>query len=100
MKNYGFIRVAAAVPNIRIADAGHNTDEICRIVSEAAGKGVSLLTFPELSVTGYSCSDIFMQHRLLRNAEEGIRKIIEFSRGKSITIVVGTPVAYRSRLYN
>lgn len=100
MKNYGFIRVAAAVPHIRIADAGHNTEEICRIVDKATEKGVTLLTFPELSVTGCSCSDLFMQHRLIRDAEEGIRKILEFSRGKSMTIVAGTPVPYRSRLYN
>lgn len=100
MKNYGFIRTAAAVPAVRVADVAYNTDEICRLTGEAYEKEASLVVFPELSLTGYTCGDIFGQTLLLRSAEDGVKKITEFSRGKSITIVIGIPVTYRSRLYS
>ncbi len=100
MKNYGFIRTAAAVPAVRVADVDFNVGEICRLAGEAFGKEVSLVVFPELSVTGYSCADLFMQGLLVSKAENGVKKIVEFSRGKALSIVVGVPVAYRSRLYN
>lgn len=100
MKNLGFIRVAAAVPCVRIADTGFNTEEICRSAEEAFAKEASLVVFPELSVTGYSCGDLISQNMIIDSAERGIRKILEFSRGKAMAIVVGAPVPYRSRLYN
>ena len=100
MKNYGFIRTAAAVPAVRIADVEHNVAEICRLAGEAFEKEVSLVLFPELSVTGYSCADLFGQSLLVKAAEEGVKKIMEFSRGKALTIIAGAPVAYRSRLYD
>ncbi len=100
MKNYGFIRTAAAVPVVRIADTEHNAAEICRIAGEAFEKEVSLVVFPELSLTGYSCGDLFAMNPLVKGAEDGIKKILEFSRGKAMTIVVGAPVPYRSRLYD
>lgn len=100
MKNYGFIRTAAAVPAVRIADVEYNVAEICRLAGEAFEKEVSLVVFPELSVTGYSCADLFGQNLLVKAAEEGVKKIMEFSRGKALTIIVGAPVAYRSRLYD
>lgn len=100
MKNYGFIRTAAAVPSVRIADVAYNTVEICRMAEEAFKKEVSIVVFPELSVTGYSCGDLFMQDLLIKGSEDGIKKILEFSRGKAMTIVVGAPVSYRSRLYD
>ena len=100
MKNYGFIRTAAAVPAVRIADVEHNVAEICLLAGEAFEKEVSLVVFPELSVTGYSCADLFGQSLLVKAAEEGVKKIMEFSRGKALTIIAGAPVAYRSRLYD
>ncbi len=100
MKNYGFIRTAAAVPVVRAADVSHNVTEICKLIGEAFSKEVSLVVFPELSVTGCSCGDLFMQGLLVSAAEKGVRKIVEFSRGKAVTIVVGAPVPYRSRLYD
>lgn len=100
MKNYGFIRTAAAVPAVRVADVTYNVAEICRLAGEAFEKEVSLVAFPELSLTGYSCGDLFGQSLLVKGAEDGVRKIVEFSRGKSLTIVVGAPVSYRCRLYS
>ncbi len=100
MNNYGFIRAAAAVPVVKIADVNHNTAEICRLAEEAFIQEVSLIVFPELSLTGYSCGDLFSQGLLVSGAEDGVKKIVEFSRGKALTIVVGAPVPYRSRLYD
>ncbi len=100
MKNYGFIRTAAAVPTVRVADVNYNVSEICRLAEDAFEKEVSLLVFPELSLTGATCGDLIMQNLLVSGAEAGVRKILEFSRGKAMTIVVGAPVPYRSRLYN
>lgn len=100
MKNYGFIRTAAAVPEVRVADTEWNAGEIRRLAGEAFEKGVSLVVFPELSLTGCTCADLFFQSLLIRKAEEGVASIVEFSRGKSVTIIAGAPVPYRSRLYD
>ena len=100
MKNYGFIRTAAAVPAVRIADVTYNTAEICRLAGEAFDKEASLVVFPELSLTGYTCEDLFFQDLLIKGAEAGVKKIVEFSRGKDMAIVVGAPVPCRCRLYS
>ena len=100
MNNYGFIRTAAAAPALRLADTRANTKEICRLIEEALTKEVSLLVFPELSVTGATCGDLYAQEMLLRGAEEGIREILEFSIDKRICIIVGAPVRCGGRLYN
>ena len=100
MNNYGFIRTAAAVPAVRVADVGYNTAEICRLTGDAFDKEVSLIAFPELSMTGYSCGDLFGQSMLVKAAEDGVKRILDFSRGKAMTILVGAPVVYRSRLYS
>ena len=100
MKNFGFIRVAAAVPQVRVADTTYNSDEICHLAGEAHKAGVSLLTFPELSVTGCTCGDLFFHRVLVEGAEEGIRKIAKFSKGKDMVIVTGAPISHNGRLYN
>ena len=100
MNNYGFIRTAAAVPALRLADTEANTKEICRLIEEATTKEVSLVVFPELSITGATCGDLYAQEMLLKGAEEGIREILEFSIDKRICIVVGAPVRTGGRLYN
>ena len=100
MKDYGFLRVAAAVPVVKVADTDINADRICELIGEASSKGVSLVVFPELSVTGYTCGDLFGQQLLIRGAERAVRRIMSFTRGKSITAVVGAPVRFSDRLYN
>ena len=100
MKDYGFIRTAATVPMVRVADFTHNTEEICGLAQQAFDKEVSLLVFPQLSLTGCTCGSLFGQDRLIKGAEEGVRRILEFSRAKAMTLVVGAPVPYRSRLYD
>ena len=100
MNNFGFLRVAAAVPVVKVASVSHNTEEICRLAAEASAKEVSVVVFPELSVTGSSCGDLFYQNLLVREAETGVSRIAEFSIGKDVTIVVGAPVPMNGRLYN
>ena len=100
MNNYGFIRTAAAVPAIRLADTKANTTEICRLIEEAASKEISLVVFPELSITGATCGDLYAQETLLKGAEDGVRQILEFSLGKQTCIIVGAPVRCSGRIYN
>ena len=97
---FGFIRVAAATPRVKVADVEANVEEICRMAEIAENEQVSILAFPELSVTGYSCGDLFAQELLVSRAEEGVKRLKTFSRGKSLTLVVGVPVRVRGSLYN
>lgn len=97
---FGFIRVAAATPRVKVADVKANVEEICRMAEIAENEQVSILAFPELSVTGYSCGDLFAQELLVSMAEEGVKRLKTFSRGKSLTLVVGVPVRVRGSLYN
>lgn len=100
MKNYGFIRVASAVTEVRTAGIGFNSHEISAIINQAYEDGVSLISFPELSVTGCSCGDLFGHAILLEKAEEAVRELIDLSKGKEMTIVTGVPVQARGRLYD
>ncbi len=97
---FGFIRVAAATPRVKVADVDANVEEICRMAEIAENEQVSILAFPELSVTGYSCGDLFAHELLVSRAEEGVKRLKTFSRGKSLTLVVGVPVRVRGSLYN
>lgn len=97
---FGFIRVAAATPRVKVVDVDANVEEICRMAEIAENEQVSILAFPELSVTGYSCGDLFAQELLVSRAEEGVKRLKTFSRGKSLTLVVGVPVRVRGSLYN
>ena len=100
MNNYGLIRTAAAVPQLRLADTVANTEEMCRMIELAYQEQISMLVFPELSVTGSTCGDLIMHNTIIKGAEDGVRKLLESTRGKSMTIIAGAPVIYRSRLYN
>ena len=99
MKN-GFIRTAAATPGVRVADVAYNVGEIRRMTEQAEADGVSLLVFPELSVTGYTCADLFGQQLLVDAAERAVAELAEGLRDKAVTVVVGTPVRHAGRLYN
>ena len=101
MNNYGFIRTAAASISTRVANPSHNVRTAIRnAVQEATEKGVCLIVFPELAVSGYSCGDLFGQSLLLKKCEEEISWLAEFSYEKNIAIVAGVPVPYNGRLYN
>lgn len=100
MKNFGFIRVASAVPLVKVADVKHNSDTIRQQLKLAVGKKVSLITFPELCITSSTCGDLFSQSLLADAAERAVGDILDFSHLSHITIVVGAPVRCNGRLYD
>lgn len=97
---YGFVRCAAAVPKLKVADCKYNAEEIIKMINAASMKGVELLVFPELCVTGYTCADLFTQSALLSAAEDALRLIAEATKGKNVAVVVGLPVNIGNSLYN
>ncbi len=99
-KDYGFIRVAAAVPVVSLADPAENAERICRLIDRAEDRAVSLLAFPELCVTGYSCADLFGQNLLIDAAEKAVARIARHTEGLGVCAVIGAPVRLDGRLYN
>ncbi len=99
MKN-GFIRVAAATPDIKVADCRYNGDKTIELIEDAVKKDVKVVVFPELGITGYTCGDLFFQDTLLRGALWEVERIKEFSLDKEIMIIVGIPYDYREKIYN
>ena len=97
---YGFIKVAAAIPSVRVADTEFNVQQIESLIAQAEGKGVEVIVFPELCITGYSCQDLFGQQLLLDKAEEGLLMLLDFTRKLDIICVVGLPVRIGALLYN
>ena len=75
---YGLIKVAAAIPGVRVADVDYNVQQIESLIAQAEGKGAEVIVFPELSITGYTCQDLFRQQLLLEKAEEAIIKLLDF----------------------
>ncbi|MGE4384832.1 MAG: NAD(+) synthase [Endomicrobiaceae bacterium] len=95
---YGFIRVCACAPRIKIADIEFNTKQIITEIKNAKKENASVILFPELSITGYTCGDLFQQDSLLKKAEEALDKIA--LETEDIIAVVGLPVYHESRLWN
>ena len=89
---YGFIKVASAVPMVKVGDVKYNVEQIENLTVQAEGKGVEVIVFPELSVTGYSCQDLFSQNLLLEVAEQGVMMLLDFTRKLDIITIVGAPV--------
>ncbi len=96
----GFFRVAAATPRVHLADPGANRKEIRGILEKAAGEGCGAVCFPELSITGYTCGDLFRDHTLLKAAEREMQLLMEETRELDVLCAVGTPVAAKGGLYN
>jgi NAD+ synthase (glutamine-hydrolysing) len=97
---HGFIRVAAATPQIRLADCRYNADQIINIIDTAEKKAVKLLVFPELCVTGYTCGDLFLQDILITCAKEQVKRIAEYTKDKELVTVIGFPYERHGKLYN
>ena len=97
---HGFIKVAAASPVIKVADADYNAGRIIECIKEAGEKGVKLLVFPELSITGVSCYDLIGHRVILEGAKEALLKIVKATAGMDMLIFVGLPLAVGSRLYS
>lgn len=96
----GFIRVCAATPDIRVADCAYNEKNIMNLMDEAYEKQVSVLVFPELCITGYTCGDLFLQDVLLKAAQDSLRHIVSHSAGKNMLVFVGMPYMHKGKLFN
>ena len=97
---YGFIKVAAAVPAVKVADVVYNVQEIEKLISLADSEHVEIVCFPELCITGYTCQDLFKEQLLLTKAEEGLLMLLDFTRTLDIISVVGLPVQVGGLLLN
>ncbi|MGM9804021.1 MAG: NAD(+) synthase [Muribaculaceae bacterium] len=96
----GMLRIAAAVPTVNVADCESNAAYIIKVIDNAACEGVELLVFPELSVTGYTCADLFGQELLQREALRALKVIAQATSGKQMLVIAGAPVCHQGRLYN
>lgn len=96
----GFITVAAAIPQVKVADCIYNTQQIESMIAQAEGKGVEIIVFPELSITGYTCQDLFRQHALLEQAETAVMMLLDFTRKLDVIAIVGLPVIVGDLLLN
>lgn len=96
----GFVKVAAAVPAVKVADCEYNTLQIENIIAQAEGKGVEIIVFPELCITGYSCQDLFRQSLLLEQVEASMLMLLDFTRNLDIISTVGLPVVVGDMLLN
>ena len=100
MNNYGYIKVAAATPSVRVADCEYNSERIVAMMQQAADKGVKAMVFPELCITASTCQDLFLQRALIRCAEQTLMQIVEASVDFPLVAIVGVPLAANNKLYN
>ena len=98
--NYGFIKVASAVPSVKVADCKYNVEQIEQQIILAEGQGVEIIVFPELSLTGYTCQDLFRQNLLLETTESAMLMLLDFTRQLNIISIVGLPIAVGDLLLN
>ena len=97
---YGFVKVAAVVPAIKVADVDYNVQQIESLLAQAEGKGVEIVVTPELCLTGYTCQDLFREQLLLDKVEEGIVQLLDFTRKLDAILIVGAPICVNALLYN
>jgi len=96
----GFIKVAAGTPDIRVADCEYNKNSILTLIKEAEDKGVKILALPELCLTGYTCSDLFLQQALIKGAENALSQVLTATKDTDMLFTVGLPVFLSGKLYN
>ena len=100
MLNHGFVKVASAIPSVRVADCQYNVEQIESLIVQAEGHGVEIICLPELSLTAYTCQDLFQQQLLLEEAEMALIQLMNFTRSLDIISIVGLPVPYKGSLLN
>lgn len=98
--NHSFVRVASAVPLLKVADCRYNVEQTELLIQEAAGRGVQVICFPEMGITGYTCGDLFHQRLLIDQAEEALGGLVARTSDLHILTIVGMPVRVKNRLMN
>ena len=96
----GFISVACGAPKLRLADCAYNAEQTFQMMRSAEKAGVKVLVLPELGLTGYTCGDLFYQEALLREAEEGLKTVLEATRNLEVVTALGLPLRIKNKLYN
>jgi NAD+ synthase (glutamine-hydrolysing) len=97
---HGFVRAAVAVPEVRVANTELNVAQTAKLLDEAARRGVCLIAFPELGLTGYTCDDLFHQQALLQGAQRGLQTLLEATRAHPLVALFGAPLQIDGSLYN
>ncbi|MDH8702559.1 NAD+ synthase (glutamine-hydrolyzing) [Dysgonomonadaceae bacterium PH5-43] len=100
MVDYGFYRVASAIPEVKVGDCSFNVERIKELVCEASNQNVGIVCFPELSLTGYSCGDLFLQHNLIEETQKVLKYLLNETKALETIFIVGAPVLVNSKLYN
>ncbi len=100
MENFGFFRVAAAVPSVKVADCAYNVQQIEKLIKEASQQGVKVIVFPELSITGCTCGDLFATQTLAQECEKQLENLLQATSELSIISIVGLPVYAHNRIFN
>ncbi|MGI6680188.1 MAG: NAD(+) synthase [Bdellovibrionota bacterium] len=100
MKKFGFIRVSGANTSLKVGDTDYNTDEIIKMVDKAVKQKVDILSFGELSITSYSCADLFLQETLINASKKSLINLKKYSTKKNITFIVGAPILIDGGLHN
>lgn len=100
MMNHGFIRVAAAIPEIKVADCRYNSTKMIELIEQAEREQVEIICFPELSITGYTCADLFLQQQLLEDAEKALNELLLKTYATNIVVIAGMPLRSQDQLYN
>ncbi len=100
MRNFGFVKVAAAIPSVKVADCQYNAAQLIAQIDEAEKLGVEIIVFPELSITSYTCGDLFAHELLLSESVTALQSIVTATVGKQCIVLVGTPLMIEASLYN
>ena len=100
MENFGFIKVAAAIPAVQVANCTANIVAIEQLIKQASAKGVQLIGFPELCITGYTCADLFHNQLLITQAEKALAELIQHTAQLNIVTIVGLPIRIHNQLFN
>jgi len=97
---FGFIKVASAIPAVRVADCKYNVEQIEQLIAQAEERDVEIVVLPELSVTAYTCQDLFRQNQLLEASEQGVFHLLDFTRKLNVIAIVGAPIVVGDLLLN
>ena len=100
MINNGFFKVAAAIPEVKVADCKFNAQQIKKLILKAYQEQVEIVCFPELSLTAYTCGDLFFQQKLIEETEKELRNLLDETSEIPVCFIVGAPIRYNSKLYN
>lgn len=100
MNEYGYVKVGASTLELKVSDTIYNVQMIKKQIDEAVNKNIQIISFPELSITGYTCGDLFNQDNLIDKSYEGLKDLVDYSKDKMIVIIVGSPIKCENKLYN